>query len=169
MLQSAAEKKELKEWPDIKRREQKENAVRRNEATEQLLNIMERQTDTFQAHLALQTEQLCTRPPLQPVSQNSFHPPVVLSEQRCNCRRCTSASVDIRRVRLSSPLTSDGHQKHLEQTLCRLNWREKEGNPEDCSDRNNLKCYPSSSSSPLPPVAIIRAPPKNYISCSRCP
>ncbi|EMP28138.1 hypothetical protein UY3_14788 [Chelonia mydas] len=72
MMHSAAEKQELKEWHDNKKRDRKENVARQNEATERLLHVMERQADTLQAPLALQTEQLRTRPPLQRLSQSSF-------------------------------------------------------------------------------------------------
>ncbi|XP_043362165.1 uncharacterized protein LOC122458298 [Dermochelys coriacea] len=72
LMHSTAEKQELKEWQDSKKRDRKENAARQNEAMEQLLNIIECQVDTLQVILALQTEQLCAHPPLQPLSQNSF-------------------------------------------------------------------------------------------------
>ncbi|XP_065439811.1 uncharacterized protein LOC135981402 [Chrysemys picta bellii] len=72
MMHSAAKKKELKEWWDSEKRDQKENAAHQKEATERLLNVMEHQEDTLQAILALQTEQCCARPSLQPLSQNSF-------------------------------------------------------------------------------------------------
>ncbi|XP_074797302.1 uncharacterized protein LOC141978865 [Natator depressus] len=71
-MHSAAEKQELKEWPDSKKRDRKENTAHQNEATERLLKVMERQADMLQELLALQTEQLRTCPPLQPLSQNSF-------------------------------------------------------------------------------------------------
>ncbi|EMP33014.1 hypothetical protein UY3_09832 [Chelonia mydas] len=41
MMHSAAEKQELKEWRDSKKRDRKENVARQNEATEQLLNVMD--------------------------------------------------------------------------------------------------------------------------------
>ncbi|EMP39981.1 hypothetical protein UY3_02786 [Chelonia mydas] len=69
---SAAKKQELKEWPDSKKRDRKENTAHQNGATERLLKVMERQADVLQELLALQTEQLRTCPPLQPLSQNSF-------------------------------------------------------------------------------------------------
>ncbi|EMP34846.1 hypothetical protein UY3_07983 [Chelonia mydas] len=72
MMHSVAEKQELKEWRDSKKRDQKENAEHQKEAMEWLLNIMECQVDALQALPALQTEQLCAHPPLQPLSQNSF-------------------------------------------------------------------------------------------------
>ncbi|XP_073214995.1 uncharacterized protein [Lepidochelys kempii] len=72
MMHSAAEEQDLKEWRDSEKRDQKENAAHQKEAMEQLLNVMERQVDTLQAILALQTKQLCAHPPLQPLSQNSF-------------------------------------------------------------------------------------------------
>ncbi|EMP34478.1 hypothetical protein UY3_08307 [Chelonia mydas] len=72
MMHSVAKKQELKEWRDSKKRDRKENAACQNEATEQLFNIMECQEDTLQTILALQTEQLHTRPPLQPLPQNPF-------------------------------------------------------------------------------------------------
>ncbi|XP_074803104.1 uncharacterized protein LOC141984067 [Natator depressus] len=72
MMHSAAKKQELKECWDREKRDRKENAAHQNEAMERLLNVMERQADALQAILALQTEQLHTRPPLQPLSQNSF-------------------------------------------------------------------------------------------------
>ncbi|XP_077668438.1 uncharacterized protein LOC144262492 [Eretmochelys imbricata] len=72
MMHFTTEKQELKEWRDSEKRDQKENTARQNEATERLLNVMEHQADTLQVLLALQTEQLCAHPPLQPLSQNSF-------------------------------------------------------------------------------------------------
>ncbi|EMP24514.1 hypothetical protein UY3_18439 [Chelonia mydas] len=72
MMHSAAKKQELKEWRDSENRDRKENAACQNEAMERLLNIMECQADMLQAILALQTEQLRTRPSLQPLSQYSF-------------------------------------------------------------------------------------------------
>ncbi|XP_039367224.1 uncharacterized protein LOC120389081 [Mauremys reevesii] len=71
-MRSADEKQELKEWRDSEKRDQKENVARQNEAPERLLKIMERQVDTFQAPLALQTEQLCAHPPLKLFP---MHPP----------------------------------------------------------------------------------------------
>ncbi|EMP28364.1 Patatin-like phospholipase domain-containing protein 7 [Chelonia mydas] len=61
---------ESQEWLDNEKRDQKENVAHQKEVTEQLLNIMERQVDTFQAILALRTKHLCTRPSLQLLSQN---------------------------------------------------------------------------------------------------
>ncbi|XP_043396917.1 uncharacterized protein LOC122464695 [Chelonia mydas] len=72
MMHSVAEKQKLKEWRDCEKRDQKENVAHQKEATEWLLNLMERQVDMLQALLALQTKQLRTRPPLQPLSQYSF-------------------------------------------------------------------------------------------------
>ncbi|KAM7173250.1 uncharacterized protein RBU57_003871 [Macrochelys suwanniensis] len=72
MMHSVAKKQELKEWWDSKKRDGKENVARQNEATEQLLNVMEHQADTIPVLLAMQTEQLRAHPPLQPWSQNSF-------------------------------------------------------------------------------------------------
>ncbi|XP_073192822.1 uncharacterized protein [Lepidochelys kempii] len=72
MMHSAAEKQELKEWWDSKKRDQKENVARQKEAMEWLLNVMEHQVDMLQVMLALQSEQLLARPPLQPPYQNSF-------------------------------------------------------------------------------------------------
>ncbi|XP_038260203.1 uncharacterized protein LOC119856604 [Dermochelys coriacea] len=46
---------EFKEWQDSKKKDQKENVVCQNEATERLLNVMEHQADMLQAPLALQT------------------------------------------------------------------------------------------------------------------
>ncbi|EMP37276.1 hypothetical protein UY3_05513 [Chelonia mydas] len=66
------QKQELKEWWDSDKRDQKEHAALQNEATERLLKVMEHQADMLQALLALQTKQLCTRLPLQPLSQNTF-------------------------------------------------------------------------------------------------
>ncbi|XP_073184241.1 uncharacterized protein [Lepidochelys kempii] len=62
MMHSTAEKQELKEWQDSEKKDQKENTAYQNEAMEWLLKVMERQADTLQVILALQTEQL-TRPP----------------------------------------------------------------------------------------------------------
>ncbi|XP_073212790.1 uncharacterized protein [Lepidochelys kempii] len=72
MMHSSVEKQELKEWRDIKKKDRKENTACQNEAVDWLLNMMERQADMLQALLALQTEQLRARPPLQLLSQNSF-------------------------------------------------------------------------------------------------
>ncbi|XP_065424365.1 uncharacterized protein LOC135975795 [Chrysemys picta bellii] len=72
MMHSMAEKQELKKWQDSEKRDRKENVACQNEATEQLLNVMECQADTLQVLLALQTEQLRAHPPLQPLSQISF-------------------------------------------------------------------------------------------------
>ncbi|XP_077686459.1 uncharacterized protein LOC144272333 [Eretmochelys imbricata] len=72
MMLSVAKKQELKEWRDSEKRDQKENASRQNTSTERLLKVMERQVDTLQALLALQTKQLCAHPPLWPLSQSSF-------------------------------------------------------------------------------------------------
>ncbi|XP_043394928.1 uncharacterized protein LOC122464379 [Chelonia mydas] len=72
VMHFAAKKQELEEWRDSEKRDRKENAVRQSEAMESLLNVTERQADTLQELLALQTEQLRARPPLQPLSQNSF-------------------------------------------------------------------------------------------------
>ncbi|KAM9163436.1 uncharacterized protein ACDP82_001197 [Pangshura tecta] len=72
MMHSAAKKQELKEWWDSEKRDQKENAAHQKEASERLLNVMECQVEMLQAILALQTEQLRTRPSLQLLSQNSF-------------------------------------------------------------------------------------------------
>ncbi|XP_030435020.1 uncharacterized protein LOC115659237 isoform X2 [Gopherus evgoodei] len=72
MVHSATKKQELKERQDSEKRDGKEITARRNEGTEWLLKVMEHQADTLQAILALQTKQLRTRPPPQPLSQNSF-------------------------------------------------------------------------------------------------
>ncbi|KAH1173459.1 hypothetical protein KIL84_017298 [Mauremys mutica] len=47
MMHSTAEKQELKEWWDSEKRDRKENVAHQKEATEWLLNIMERQVDTL--------------------------------------------------------------------------------------------------------------------------
>ncbi|XP_044884786.1 uncharacterized protein LOC123376660 isoform X2 [Mauremys mutica] len=72
IMHSAAKKQELKEWQDSKKRDQKENAAHQKEATEHLLNVMERQVDTLQVIPSLQMEQLHAHTLLQPLSQNSF-------------------------------------------------------------------------------------------------
>ncbi|XP_044835717.1 uncharacterized protein LOC123344047 [Mauremys mutica] len=71
MMHSVTEKQKLKEWQDSEKRDRKENTARQNEATERLLKVMEHQADTLQAILALQTKQLRTRPPPQPLSSQS--------------------------------------------------------------------------------------------------
>ncbi|EMP30356.1 hypothetical protein UY3_12523 [Chelonia mydas] len=72
MMHSTAEKQELKEWQDSEKKDRKENTACQNEAMEWLLKVMERQADTLQVILALQTEQLHAHPPLQPLSRKSF-------------------------------------------------------------------------------------------------
>ncbi|EMP35876.1 hypothetical protein UY3_06952 [Chelonia mydas] len=95
MMRSAAKKQELKEWWDSKKRDRKENAACQNKAMEWLLKVMERQADVLQALLALQTEQLRTHPPLQPLLQKTLSPctPQTLPTHSYNllapvCTRC---------------------------------------------------------------------------------
>ncbi|EMP30245.1 hypothetical protein UY3_12665 [Chelonia mydas] len=72
MQQSLNENQKAQEWRETERRLHQQNADCRHQSTEQLISIVERQVDLIQVLIALQTEQICARRPLQPLSKNSF-------------------------------------------------------------------------------------------------
>ncbi|XP_074982303.1 uncharacterized protein LOC142071432 [Caretta caretta] len=79
MQHSSNENQKVQEWRDSERRIRQQNeehqhksAVLRQQSTDQLISIMERQADSIQALVAMQAERYRARPPLQSLSQNSF-------------------------------------------------------------------------------------------------
>ncbi|XP_074807979.1 uncharacterized protein LOC141986861 isoform X2 [Natator depressus] len=79
MQHSSNENRKVQEWWDSERRICQQNeerrhksAVLRQQSTDRLISIMERQADSIQVLVAMQVEQYRARPPLQLLSQNSF-------------------------------------------------------------------------------------------------
>ncbi|KAM7182512.1 uncharacterized protein RBU57_000878 [Macrochelys suwanniensis] len=81
MKQSLKENEKAREWRESESRLRQENAAQQqqsmqlqHESTKELISILARQADSIQALVAMQAEQYRTRPPLQPVSQNTCAP-----------------------------------------------------------------------------------------------
>ncbi|XP_077682693.1 uncharacterized protein LOC144270227 [Eretmochelys imbricata] len=79
MQHSSNENQKVQEWWDSERRIRQQNEERwhksmvlRQQSTDWLISIMERQVDSIQALVAMQAEHYHVRAPLQPLSQNSF-------------------------------------------------------------------------------------------------
>ncbi|XP_030395239.1 uncharacterized protein LOC115637784 [Gopherus evgoodei] len=68
---SNAEKRECKECWEAEWQDRKENHAFVKDTTEQMLKVMEEQTQMLKSLIVLQTEQISARPPLQHI-QNSF-------------------------------------------------------------------------------------------------
>ncbi|KAM7163733.1 uncharacterized protein RBU57_007887 [Macrochelys suwanniensis] len=79
MQQSLNENLKAQEWRESERRIHQQNAERRHKSadlrqqrTDRLISIMERQADSIQALVAMQVEHYHARHPLQPLFKNSF-------------------------------------------------------------------------------------------------
>ncbi|KAH1187809.1 hypothetical protein KIL84_020558 [Mauremys mutica] len=80
MQHSLNENLKVQEWRERERRirQQKEelwhkSAELRQQSTERLISIMERQADSIQALVAMQAEHYCTRPPCSPCLKTLSH------------------------------------------------------------------------------------------------
>ncbi|XP_050794040.1 uncharacterized protein LOC127043861 [Gopherus flavomarginatus] len=76
MQQSFNENQKVHKWQESERRVRQQNADRQHQSTEWLLSIMERQLDSIQALIAMQTGHFYAHPPFCPCSKTlSLVPP----------------------------------------------------------------------------------------------